>query len=128
MKKEAGKAPSGSRIHAQTKDGVKNQHSGLSWSELAGKEQTWNILNKLQEVANRNEKSVANVATRWLLEKNNIPSVVFGVKDLNQLEDNLGAVGWKMPAKDLEDLDNISGVPEPYPYEMMNRLNINRKR
>ena len=62
------------------------------------------------------------------MEKNNVPSVVFGVKNLEQLEDNLGAVGWKMPAEDLEELDDVSSIPEPYPYEMINRLNINRKR
>ena len=66
--------------------------------------------------------------SRWLLEKNNVPSVVFGVKSLDQLEDNLGAVGWKMPTEDLEELDSVSSIPEPYPYEMINRLNINRKR
>ena len=54
-----------------------------------------------------------------------MPSVVFGVKNLEQLEDNLGAVGWKTPAKDLEE---FSSIPEPYLYEMINRLNINRKR
>ena len=62
------------------------------------------------------------------MEKNNVPSVVFGVKNLDQLEDNLGAVGWQMPTKDQEELDSVSSIPEPYPYEMINRLNINRKR
>ena len=65
---------------------------------------------------------------RWLLEKKNVPSVVIGVKNLEQLEDNLGSVGWKMSAADLKLLDDVSSLPEPYPYEMVNRLNINRKR
>ena len=63
MKRGEEKAPTGSRIHAQTKDGVKNQ-SGPNWSDLACKEQTWNILEKLKEVAENNKKSVAQVATR----------------------------------------------------------------
>ena len=63
-----------------------------------------------------------------MLEKKNVPSVVIGVKNLEQLEDNLGSVGWKLPATDLEVLDEVSRLPEPYPYEMVNRLNINRKR
>jgi len=127
MKREEDKAPVGSRIHAQTKDGVKNQ-SGPNWSDLASKDQTWDILEKLKEIAARNKKSVANVATRWLLEKRNVPSVIIGVKSLEQLEDNLGAVGWEMTSTDLEELDKVSSIPEPYPYEMINRLNINRKR
>ena len=65
---------------------------------------------------------------RWLLEKKNVSSVAIGVKNLEQLEDNLGSVGWKMSAADLKLLDDVSSLPEPYPYEMVNRLNINRKR
>ena len=62
------------------------------------------------------------------MEKKIVPSVVIGVKNLDQLEDNLGSVGWKMSAVDLEELDEVSSLPEPYPYEMINRLNSNRKR
>jgi len=127
MKRGEENAPSGSRVHSQTKDGVKNQ-SGPNWSDFASKEQTWNILDELKNIAEKNKKSVAQVATRWLLEKKNVPSVVFGVKSLEQLEDNLGSVGWKISAEDLEQLDAVSKLPEPYPYEMVNRLNVNRKR
>ena len=63
MKREEEKAPVGSRVYAQTKDGVKN-HAAPNWSDLAGQDQTWNILSKLEEVAKRNNKSVAQVATR----------------------------------------------------------------
>ena len=65
---------------------------------------------------------------RWLLEKKNVPSVIIGVKTLAQLEDNLGAVGWRLGAEAMEKLDNVSRLPEPYPYEMINRLNIGNKR
>lgn len=127
MNKGEENAPQGSRVHAQTNDGVKNQ-SGPNWADWASREQTWDILDVLEKVADRNKKSVPQVAMRWLLEKKNIPSVVIGVKSVEQLEDNLGSVGWKMSAEDLEKLDEVSKIPEPYPYEMVNRLNKNRKR
>lgn len=127
MKRGDENGPAGSRVHAQTQDGVKNQ-SGPNWADFANKDQTWNILAELKNVADRNKKSVAQVATRWLLEKKNVPSVVIGVKNLEQLEDNLGSVGWKMPSEDLKQLNLVSQLPEPYPYEMVNRLNLNRKR
>ena len=63
MKREEEKAPVGSRVHAQTKDGLTN-HAAPNWSGLASKDQTWEILNKLHEVADRNKKSVPQVATR----------------------------------------------------------------
>ena len=63
MKRDEESAPAGSRVHSQTKDGVKNQ-SGPNWSDLASKAQTWDILEKLKDVAERNKKTIAQVATR----------------------------------------------------------------
>ena len=52
-----------------------------------------------------------------------MPSVVIGVKNLAQLEDNLGSLGWSLTGGEMERLDEVSSIPEPYPYEMINRLN-----
>ena len=42
-------------------------------------------------------KSIAQVAIRWLLEKEGVSSVVIGAKTCAQLEDNLGASGpWSL--------------------------------
>ena len=42
-------------------------------------------------------KSVAQVALKWLLQKDTVPAVIIGVNSLAQLEDNLGATGdWKL--------------------------------
>ena len=43
------------------------------------------------------DKSVSQVALRWLLQKDIVSSVIIGVTSLNQLEDNIGAAtGWKL--------------------------------
>ena len=55
-----------------------------------------------------------------------MPSVVIGVKNLAQLEDNLGSLGWSLTNQEMERLDEVSAIPEPYPYEMINRLNKSR--
>ena len=55
-----------------------------------------------------------------------MPSVVIGVKNLAQLEDNLGSLGWSLTSQEMERLDEVSAIPEPYPYEMINRLNKSR--
>ena len=55
-----------------------------------------------------------------------MPSVVIGVKNLAQLEDNLGSLGWSLTPEEMERLDEVSSIPEPYPYEMINRLNKTR--
>ena len=52
-----------------------------------------------------------------------MPSVIIGVKNLSQLEGNLGAMGWSLTADEMKSLDEVSSIPEPYPYEMINRIN-----
>ena len=52
--------------------------------------------------------------------------MVIGVKNLAQLEDNLGTMGWSLTGEEMARLDDVSAVPEPYPYEMINRLNSGR--
>ena len=66
------------------------------------------------------------MAIRWLLERENVPSVIMGVKTLKQLEDNLGAVTFKLGQEDMDRLDKASQIPPPYPYEMIDRLNVQR--
>ena len=145
MRREDEAAPEGSRVGAQTKDGVKNQ-AAPNWSDLAGRDQTWLILSQLADIAGKRGKNVAQVSirsvrtplleifsiriceVRWLLEKQNVPSVVIGVKNLAQLEDNLGSLGWSLTNQEMERLDQVSAIPEPYPYEMINRLNKTRSK
>ena len=66
------------------------------------------------------------VAIRWLLDKGNVPSVIIGVKNMKQLRDNLGSISFKLTDEDIEKLDEASEIPPPYPYEMINRMNLQR--
>ena len=64
MNRETGSAPAGSRVATQTKDGVKNE-AGPNWNDLASKDKTWNILDKLREIGKSNKKTVSQVAVRY---------------------------------------------------------------
>merc|ERR550517_2458031 len=123
MSREVGEAPEGSRVQQQSAPGAaKNVQSGPNWSELADKETTWRVLDEVAAVAKEKGKTVAQIALRWLLDKNNVPSVVIGVKKIDQLEDNLATMGWILTKDEIERLDAASNIPAPYPYEMINRL------
>jgi len=129
MSRKVGEPPEGSRVQLQSAPGAaQNVQSGPNWSDMADKEKTWRVLDEVASVAKEKGKSVAQIALRWLLDKNNVPSVVIGVKTLDQLEDNLAAVGWSLTKEEMERLDAASALPAPYPYEMINRLNKDRRR
>lgn len=54
-------------------------------------------------------KSAAQVALRWLLQKDFVSSVVIGAKKVKQLDDNLDASsGWEMTKEEVSTLVHYS--------------------
>jgi aryl-alcohol dehydrogenase-like predicted oxidoreductase len=41
---------------------------------------------------------------------------VLGVRNKEQLRDNLDSLKWKITKKEMEDLEKISSLPLNYPY------------
>lgn len=76
----------------------------------------YNIIDALQEVAAETEKSVAQVAINWLLQRPSVSNVIIGARNEEQLQENLGAVGWNLTADQIKKLDDVSATPPTYPY------------
>lgn len=51
------------------------------------------------------EKSIAQVALRWTLQKDVVASTIIGATSIKQLEDNMAAgSGWNMSVEEVKDL------------------------
>ena len=57
-------------------------------------------------VAGRHDCTPAQVAIRWLLENEHVTCVLTGVKTLQQVEENYGALGLRLSSEDLDYLNN----------------------
>jgi aryl-alcohol dehydrogenase-like predicted oxidoreductase len=68
-------------------------------------------------------KTSAQVALNWVLGQPGITAPIVGARNLEQLEDNLGAEGWRLEAGQLEALDAASRLPLPYPHDMYRVIN-----
>jgi aryl-alcohol dehydrogenase-like predicted oxidoreductase len=79
-------------------------------------EHVYNIVDALDEVAAQTGKSVPQVALNWLLQRPTVSTVVIGARNEEQLQQNLGAVGWNLSAEQVDRLDAASAVTKPYPY------------
>jgi aryl-alcohol dehydrogenase-like predicted oxidoreductase len=108
--------PEGSRIQiAEEKD----------WSEkwsAYNNEHTWRVLDALHEVADESKRSAAQVALNWLLHQPGVTAPIIGARIMEQLESNLGAVGWALSDKQIRKLDSASEVPLPYPYDFIRKF------
>ena len=101
------------------------------WSEawdIYANERTWQVIDALLAVAGETEKSPAQVALNWLLQKPSVTAPILGARTLAHVEDNLGATGWSLSAAQMERLEQASAQPWPYPYEGIARQQASRGR
>ena len=89
-----------------------------SWSAY-NNEHTWRIIDALLEVAREVDKKPAQVAINWLLQRPGVTAPIIGARTGEQLESNLGAVGWNLNAEHVDKLNQASAVQPPYPYDFI---------
>ncbi|OBZ17413.1 aldo/keto reductase [Bacillus sp. FJAT-26390] len=80
------------------------------------------ILDALLEAAKELDKSPAQVALRWLIQREGITSPIFGASKLEQFEDNMGSIGWEMPSEVWNRLEQISALPDDYPNRFIEKF------
>jgi aryl-alcohol dehydrogenase-like predicted oxidoreductase len=104
-------APAGSRIDTASKQG---------WSETwdaYNNDHTWAIIDELRVIAAAHGKHPAQVAIRWVSQRAEVTAPILGASTFEQLEINLGAVGWSLTDDDMTRLNDVSFISAPYPYD-----------
>lgn len=78
---------------------------------------TWAILDTVRDIAEETGKTPAQVSLNWLLSRQEMTAPIIGARNVEQLEDNLGAGGWALAAEQVERLNRVSELPVSYPYD-----------
>jgi aryl-alcohol dehydrogenase-like predicted oxidoreductase len=79
-------------------------------------EHLFKVVEAIDEVAKEIGKSVPQIALNWLLQRPTVSTVIFGARNAEQLQQNLGAEGWSLTAAQIAKLDAASKVARVYPY------------
>jgi aryl-alcohol dehydrogenase-like predicted oxidoreductase len=79
-------------------------------------EHLYKVVDALEQVAKETEKSVAQVALNWLLQRPTISTIIMGARNEEQLRQNLAAAGWSLSASQVAVLDRASEQQSIYPY------------
>ncbi len=79
------------------------------------KDQGFDIIDVLAQIAEAKTASVAQVALAWLLHKPGVTSVIVGARKEEQLIDNLGASDIALGADEMARLDEVSALKPEYP-------------
>ncbi|MDT8861247.1 aldo/keto reductase [Alkalihalobacillus sp. MEB130] len=122
--------PLGSGLLSGKYDGMETPTSGRlseglqgesSW-ENKGIERNFTIVNKVKEIAQQIGKTPTQVSLNWLLMKEGVTSPIFGARTLEQYEENIKAVGWRLSAEHFEELDDVSALPSEYPTRFIEKF------
>jgi aryl-alcohol dehydrogenase-like predicted oxidoreductase len=73
----------------------------------------------LAELAHETGKTAAQIALAWTLCNPAVTAPVLGVRTLEQLDDNLGALNVELSADQLARLDKVSAVPKVFPIDIL---------
>lgn len=89
-------------------------------------ERVYRIVDVLVEIAQARRVTPAQVALNWVMNKPCVDTVVLGARNEEQLRDNLSAATWKLGAEEMTRLDDVSALPEPYPYWHQHKFGLER--
>jgi aryl-alcohol dehydrogenase-like predicted oxidoreductase len=78
-------------------------------------EYLYRVVDALDEVCRETGKTVPQIAINWLLRRPSVASVLVGVRNEQQLQQNLGAIGWELSREQIALLDAASATTPPYP-------------
>lgn len=103
-----------------------SQHGWSERWDVYDNERTWRIIDELIAVAHEIGKTPAQVALSWVKDRPGVTSPIIGVRKIEHLEDNLGAVGWALNDEQRKCLDDVSALAGPYPYDFIANAIRNR--
>lgn len=67
-------------------------------------------LRVLKEIADEVDKTPAQVALNWVIHRPAVSSAIIGASRVEQLEENVGAVGWRLPVELSQKLDEAFAI------------------
>ena len=72
-----------------------------------------NVIDEIVRIARRCEKPATQVAINWVLSHPEVTVAVIGPSRMAYLEDNVGAIDWKLDESDRARLDRVSEFQTP---------------
>jgi aryl-alcohol dehydrogenase-like predicted oxidoreductase len=82
-------------------------------------ERNWRVLDVVGRISEETGKSYAQIALNWLLGQPAVTAPILGVRTMDQLEDNLGAAGWRLDEEQMDELSRASALEDVYPYRFI---------
>jgi len=99
--------------------GTRAAGDGLSGEGMSRRmtEQAFATADVVRQVAAESGRTLAQVALNWVTNRPQVASSLLGARTVEQLDDNLGSVGWGLDPEHVDRLDEASRIRVGYPQE-----------
>jgi aryl-alcohol dehydrogenase-like predicted oxidoreductase len=82
-------------------------------------DRTFDLLDLMERTATELGTTVPRVALAWVQGRPGIASTIIGARTIDQLDDNLGALGVKLTPAHVQALDQVTTPQLPFPTNML---------
>ncbi len=82
-------------------------------------ERNFAVAQAVADLAEELGRTMAQVALNWVLHRPGVTAPILGARTVPQIEDNLGAVGWRLDDTARDRLDDASAIDRGYPYDFI---------
>lgn len=97
-----------------TKFEVDDRRSRLPHFQLGEWDSNNKILEILSSISHNYNKSISQIAIRWIIDNCNIDSVIIGAKNISQVRSNIETINFNLEQDDIQILNNIIGYDFAY--------------
>ena len=112
-----GKYHQGAKPASGARMGSGNTFSDRTLRVLAAKQQNWDTLDAVRDIATSIGATPSQVALSWLTNRPTVTAPIIGGKTLKHLEENLAGADLDLDAASTTRLDDLSApTPDDYPY------------
>ncbi|WP_308159984.1 aldo/keto reductase [Arthrobacter sp. ISL-5] len=113
----SGKYIKDEKAGSDTRAGSGNPMNDYIFGDLAAKDQNWDTLDVVRDIAESTGATPAQVALSWVANRPGVVAPIMGARTLDQLEQNLTAGDLVLDAEATTRLDEV-GAPttNDYPY------------
>lgn len=116
----------GGYLTGKYKDGVRSPPPGTRIAESKDaefyarrfeNERVNRIVRTVEAVAKETGKTTAQVALNWVLNRPAVTAPILGVRNADQLVEDIGATGWSLTEDQIASLNQASDIEITYPYD-----------
>ena len=87
--------------HKFSKLDTRNKSGYFSENKFSEKKQ---LLDNIQKIGKYYGKTTSQVALRWILDNPSVDCVIVGIKNVDQLKENMASTDWRLSPEDLRNL------------------------